>query len=295
MRNALPIYDARDDWRGLEFTMTSTTPGPPPLRPEVTGARRFRIVQAQNTLLEAAISDDWCEVDLNHRGTIAPVIEPLRSDETRSIDSSDVARWWERWAWRLCDRLVTSACGPLHPGRWVLQPIVSTGLRVKRRPVVTLPCSTRVDAFSHVAEHNGEINSFSMHNDLVPLRPLSEPDGSRVKAWCKHVDSRDLPPVLVWWIAGLSSWVILDGHDRLVAALKRDLMPPVLALQEMRSIDEAHHRSGFDESVQLKQLNDTVSTYPDNPKMHEAMGRSLMVSWIKASELPRTTAWIVNS
>lgn len=42
-----------------------------------------------------------------------------------------------------------------------------------------------------------------------------------------------LPPVLVRYFAGLGSFVILDGHYRLQAAIEERLPPPFLVLSEL--------------------------------------------------------------
>ncbi|GAA1831684.1 hypothetical protein GCM10009682_57800 [Luedemannella flava] len=35
---------------------------------------------------------------------------------------------------------------------------------------------------------------------------------------------------LLWWLSALDSYVILDGHDRIVAAVAEDVEPPLMAL-----------------------------------------------------------------
>ncbi|GIJ79218.1 hypothetical protein SAMN05443287_102510 [Micromonospora phaseoli] len=35
---------------------------------------------------------------------------------------------------------------------------------------------------------------------------------------------------MLWWISGLDCYVVLDGHDRLVAAVAEAQEPPLLAL-----------------------------------------------------------------
>jgi hypothetical protein len=68
---------------------------------------------------------------------------------------------------------------------------------------------------------------------ILPLRPLGGPDTGRVKAYRKQVVEGTLAPVLLWWISGLDSYVLLDGHDRLVAALSENFEPPLLCLSSV--------------------------------------------------------------
>ncbi|MFI6853318.1 hypothetical protein [Streptomyces sp. NPDC050416] len=50
------------------------------------------------------------------------------------------------------------------------------------------------------------------------MRPLSPPDAPRVKACRRRAREGRLAPVLLWFVTPLDGWLILDGHDRAVAA-----------------------------------------------------------------------------
>lgn len=73
--------------------------------------------------------------------------------------------------------------------------------------------------------------------DLLPLRALSPPEAPRVKAYRRQYREGVLPPVFAWWISGLNSPVVLDGHDRLTAALAEGGRPQGLLLS--RAADAA--------------------------------------------------------
>jgi hypothetical protein len=85
---------------------------------------------------------------------------------------------------------------------------------------------------------------------VLPLRPLSAPDSSRVKALRKHARAGTLAPVLMWWVTFLDGWLLLDGHDRAVAALAEGVPPAGVELavvpddadwrETARQVTEAH-------------------------------------------------------
>lgn len=77
---------------------------------------------------------------------------------------------------------------------------------------------------------------------ILPLRPLDSSDAGRVKSYRKQVDEGILAPVLLWWISGLDCYVVLDGHDRLAAALAEETEPPLLALSSVSAYQVAHDR-----------------------------------------------------
>jgi hypothetical protein len=72
---------------------------------------------------------------------------------------------------------------------------------------------------------------FGDHVYPITLRDRSSTDSGRVKAWRKHARAGSLPPVLLYWISGLAAHVVLDGHDRLLAALLEEVSAPALSLE----------------------------------------------------------------
>jgi hypothetical protein len=66
------------------------------------------------------------------------------------------------------------------------------------------------------------------------LRKPPELDEGRVHAWQKVARAGRLPPLLLWWIAGLDRFVVLDGAHRLVAAIREGVCPMALALSAVR-------------------------------------------------------------
>jgi hypothetical protein len=69
---------------------------------------------------------------------------------------------------------------------------------------------------------------------VLPLRRLSAPDAARVKAYRKHARDGTLAPVLLWWVPFVDGWLILDGHDRAVAALAEGRAPECVVLTRLR-------------------------------------------------------------
>jgi hypothetical protein len=63
-------------------------------------------------------------------------------------------------------------------------------------------------------------------------RCISDAEDGRVKMWRKRVRDKTLPPILTWWCHGLFAHVLLDGHDRLHAALLEGTAPDVIVLAD---------------------------------------------------------------
>ncbi|MBX3249991.1 MAG: hypothetical protein KF901_22630 [Myxococcales bacterium] len=51
-----------------------------------------------------------------------------------------------------------------------------------------------------------------------------------MRSWRKHAREGTLPPVLLTYVTGWCTHLLLDGHDRLVAALAEGVLPRVAML-----------------------------------------------------------------
>ncbi|MFI6461764.1 hypothetical protein [Streptomyces sp. NPDC050538] len=63
-----------------------------------------------------------------------------------------------------------------------------------------------------------------------------------MKAYRKHARDGALAPVLLWWVSFLDGWLIIDGHDRAVAALAEGAQPVCVELRPVPD-DEDWHRT----------------------------------------------------
>jgi hypothetical protein len=62
------------------------------------------------------------------------------------------------------------------------------------------------------------------------LRRLSPVDAGRVKAYRRELREGILPPALLWWVSGLNTLLVMDGHDRITAAVAEHARPDVVVL-----------------------------------------------------------------
>ncbi|WP_344941163.1 hypothetical protein [Actinomadura miaoliensis] len=184
--------------------------------------------QGRDAVLLGLVDEDRSGVDVFRTGRYTSPLPPMRAAEARVRESRD-------WAYRFAMWLDEADTSPLHDGRWVLR-MFNTNIweplsgwwgwgLVGAEPEP----STYIDW-----DGNG-------WGGILPLHPLSPPDAGRVKAYRKQVRERALPPVLLWAVSGLDGHVVLDGHDRLAAALAEEVVPPMLVLT--RGMDAAGQRA----------------------------------------------------
>lgn len=165
------------------------------------------------------------------------IVRPIRSSEARRTSSM------ERWMRFFSRELDASPRSPLARGAWEL-----TELRRCQPASVEAARSARPDQFCPVGPDGlpgvargvlGVVRAprlvFVDWSTISPqavcsLRAFSDADDSRVKAWRNHARDGTLPPILLWSMGGIELVVLLDGHDRLTAALAEGVEPRVLAL-----------------------------------------------------------------
>jgi hypothetical protein len=153
-----------------------------------------------------------------------PPISATQARHTRHRSSEDDT-WAARWAHQFTDSLEVAAEGPLHTGRWTL---------ARGMPSWSVPAHWhRLHA---VDPDQGHITWFGYGDpdedvrDVLPLRRLSPINAGRVKSYRRQLREGILPPALLWWVSGLNTLLVLDGHDRITAALAEQTLPEVIVL-----------------------------------------------------------------
>ena len=71
--------------------------------------------------------------------------------------------------------------------------------------------------------------------NVVALRTASAPDAARVKSWRKEARAGTLPPALLLWVSSMAGYLVLDGHDRALAASLEHTPLGAVALYTYRS------------------------------------------------------------
>nr|WP_289915303.1 hypothetical protein [Streptomyces sp. S.PB5]MDN3020646.1 hypothetical protein [Streptomyces sp. S.PB5] len=205
-------------------------PGPPWLRFEKAQDGRLLLRQGDRPVMLGRWSDCGCcpELSLHRLDGYRSPLPPPRSTALRSS-----VNWPHQYA-----RWLEDADGtPLLDGRWEL------ALRTEFPPYVW--------GEEFVREWPGgrlELYCGGGWSGILPLRRLSPPDAGRVKAYRKHAREGTLAPVLLWTVAFLDGCVILDGHDRAVAALAEGRTPECLLLTQVP--DENDWRRAADEMAE---------------------------------------------
>jgi hypothetical protein len=206
---------------------------------------RIRLRGGGQTLLWARIDSYWDRAVFVRGTASAPhTLPPLSAPEVRAVGASPGSEaWWEAWNWRVARTLVEASLPVLHAGPWCLRPVRAIAAeKAERHPVSpmewgfgqppmpphSLAAVTRF--LSAWKEDWWESLPEQRPGAVLGLRAPSAPEDGRVKSWRKRARDGTLPPVLLLFVDILAKWVVLDGHDRLHAALLEGVEPPLLGL-----------------------------------------------------------------
>jgi hypothetical protein len=229
---------------GLHFDCDA--PVRPGFRVELAVGRRIRVVSGAQVLLHARPGPTYRGVTLLRAAdAAASPLPPLGPRDvaavSRNAEPGDATAWLEAWARylvRLFDDPAARASGPLHRGTWRIEPL--TLLRPDAGPP---PGHRAVFAPDHDPEGFGldaasplNFESWWLNGSCarLPLRAQTAPDAARVKALRKLALAGTLPPLVLLFVTGLDMYLLLDGHDRLRAALLEGQVPTALALSRVR-------------------------------------------------------------
>ncbi|MFK8001899.1 MAG: hypothetical protein AB8H86_20050, partial [Polyangiales bacterium] len=249
---------------GLSIQVEATTQ--PGLRLESSRSRRLRLVAGGEPVFWARIENGYYGVWALRGETKPAVVRAIRADEARALRDIEA---WMRW---FAQELLASDASPLGVGTWHLTELVPKPSSIWSDLLVPqhgdgLP-GPAFDLFSSLDRALITYEDWGSNGSagVIPLRRRSPSDAGRVKSWLKHARDETLPPILLWWVGALDAHLILDGHDRLTAALEAGVTPKVLTLWQ--SIDEP---VDVDDKAQAHFVENYLQLF-DNPNV-ELMAR----------------------
>ncbi|AKU94556.1 hypothetical protein AKJ09_01220 [Labilithrix luteola] len=222
-------------WLGLRLVAEQKSSARPALHMQAGPRRRMRVMAGPTPLVWARIDNDhygyWYLCNERADGQVVP---PISFDEARQwpADSVEFDRAWARY---FADALHHSSLNPLYRDRMFLAPaqVFLEGGSSGSSGRLPVPPVTRLRETLALPVHGFSDWDFGDHLPPLPTRRFSNESHGRIKALRKLVRDGQLPPILMMWFSGLDRYVILDGHDRLLASLIEGQVPKSIALLEV--------------------------------------------------------------
>ncbi|MCC6808214.1 MAG: hypothetical protein IT381_12385 [Deltaproteobacteria bacterium] len=179
----------------------------------------LRLAIAGEARMWFRIDDWWSAVTMARADGEVAIVDPIRAATVRETKD------WLRY---FADALIRSPRTPLHQGTFWLTPLVETK-RHKRLPPYVKPLTDVGRTFAR----GREVWEPKHYGAIWPLRSASNNDSGRVKMWRKHARAGTLPPILLLLVSPIEGYILLDGHDRLLAALLEHKRPGAIALAHL--------------------------------------------------------------
>jgi hypothetical protein len=277
----------RADDGGSGLTLDVAGRSRPGLAVHVAAGGRLMLRQGDQPVLLAKLHNDHAGVEYLITGRFRSPIAPVRAAHAEMIAEAGPGGRAGRWAHHFATALQAARDSPLYDGRWLLN---AHATHLENTPWARSVAQRW--AVLLLADNPAEIDWFARQGgwQVLPLRGLSDPTDGRVKAYRKQARAGVLPPVLLWWISGLDCYVILDGHDRMLAAIAEDQEPSFMALAAVdRQRADSHGQVVIDRYLAEQQL-----IPPGNIDALAASGRRLARTLNDIhTDYHRTRAWML--
>lgn len=233
------FQDDRGASVGLDFTVErADLIAPARLRIEA-GAQRIAVTVGgvDHALAHIAPGHAGVWLALADRGTLG-LLSPITTEEARDMPRQTDPAYLGRWTRFFADRSI--AANALETGRYALTAAFDPKLSAK--PPLPV-CERAPQVVTRVYELSSSLTTLAVawkswwlngNGQVVRLRRSSSPDAARVKVWRKRAREGALPPVLLSYVSGLDLFALIDGHDRLAAAVAEGIAPPLLVLWRVR-------------------------------------------------------------
>lgn len=247
---------ARDNyWQGLELTLQESPKKTQAL--EMLSGRngRMALQAGAETLFWASMLEDhsgaWVVFNTDHSGSQG-LLPAVTSENIEQIKGKGEEVWTREWCRYFLRQLMQVPVPLLSPRRWLLSPMVLSPRSSPRPLHSSVPVKEwlfdspeSVGNVGHrwrlygedfpdlVHPHKVRLADWWWGNDLLLGRYPINADAGRLKWWRKKCREGTLPPILLRYIGGLGSFVILDGHYRLHAAITEEIPPSFLVISEL--------------------------------------------------------------
>lgn len=267
------------------------------LRVRVAPGGRLLVEAGEDVLLVAVVDGGWQASELAYGPSRGVRVLPAWTAAECRRRGTDTARWFHA----VRDALRTAPRSPLHGGGWALaehpapwQDAASfraaaadwlADQLVEPEPTRGGGATGEVDHFRRVAGSAAA---------LVPLRPLSPPDAPRVRAHRRLLHEGALAPVVLLRVSGLAGHVVLDGHDRLVAARTEGVVPSFACLARTDADTETRaHAAAVDDYERTMALLDDLDADGrlHGPDAHRAGAAHRLADDLTAHRVALTRAW----
>lgn len=244
------IEDTLGNWSGLGVEVEPGATDKPPLYLRTGANARIKLMHHDTPLFWATSARDyggaWLVRNPLSEGAECRLLAPIDSPTVEQHAALAPEQRIKAWSRYFVSRLSASASHFLTPGHWLAQGLLPEP-STRTRGLDKWRFTSHNDPLSHLPGWNLYGRDVPDNLQLQTLEWIDwwhggkliglhrvDPLAGRLKWWRKKVREDSLPPILLWYIRGLDSYVIIDGHYRLQAAIAENLAPLFIVLSATR-------------------------------------------------------------
>lgn len=274
------LVDRNNQWQGLELNLKDSQKNAPAMEMLSGHYGRMALQYCGETLFWASMLEDhsgvWLIFNADHPRSQG-MLPLVTSEDIERIKAKGEHAWTGEWCRYFIRQLMNAPAPLLSQQRWLIRPMLPHQQSSRYSSPQPIPTENWRFASPESTEnitcrwtlYGADISALT-HPDLVRLvdwwwggdlllgRYAIQPNTGRLKWWRKKCREGTLPPILVWYIAGLGSYVILDGHYRLQAAIEEQIPPLFLVLSELNETEypaDVVHQTRIVQSLEKQLAN----------------------------------------
>lgn len=238
------VKDNKGQWCGMAVNVEQSTK--PAFHLQAGGSSRIKLVTGDKNLFWATIIKEYAGVWLVKTfcdlSVLDMPVQPIQSSDIEARKDLRKDEWLKSWSRFFIEQLENNTASFLYNGLWLLGPCFATSDKNDWQCMSSTHSRYMgTDVVYHVKEalktDEVELISWWLNGSgkLINLKK-SQADAGRVKWWQKKVREGRLPPILVWYLSCLDAYIIIDGHDRLMASILENQPPELIAISSAQEI-----------------------------------------------------------
>jgi hypothetical protein len=282
------VKDNKNQWCGMAVRVSESAK--PVWHLQAGADRRIKLVAGNKTLFWATLLKDyggvWLIKTLVDLDITDMPVSPIRSADIESRANLQGDEWLKSWSRFFVEQLEKNQCSILYDGLWLLGPCFAVSDKKDWQfmsSVHSRYMGTNVVYQVKDALKTDEVELLSWwlngNGELINLKK-PQADSGRVKWWRKKVREGRLPPILVLYLSCLDAYIIIDGHDRLMASIIENQPPELIAISSAQEIhcspdlvkqeqvlaSLSHPKSDRKKSISVEHMNQVLlQAFDDSP------------------------------
>ena len=255
-------------WSGLAINISEA--GTPHFFLQSGENGRIKVINSGKTLFWATIADNyygvWMIKSFLENSIEESPIPPIKSNIIEELKNKKNDDYFKAWSRYFIEQISESRSSFLFNGLWFINGLnISEGnnWNFKSNDISgKIDCVYACNVKNSIDRPKLDwIDWWDYGAQVIGLKNRPDENEGRVKWWRKKIKEEALPPIFVLYLTCLDSYIIIDGHSRLLASILENIPPNLLVIYSANEIENP-----IEIKVQDKVLNSVIKENENNRK-----------------------------